>query len=91
MDGATLGIIAPLVGTAIAAMFWTLIKTKDEQIRDLKDEKADLVAKVEKLQNVVSKNTDALGRNAESQEALVVMLRDLLGDPLPNSIEKRPR
>ena len=66
-------------------MFWALIKEKDRQIAKLEADVAGLEAKLEKATDVLGRNTDALAQNAASQEAVVRMLGDLLGETSPPS------
>ena len=80
MDAATIGVLAPLIGAAISALFWQLVKEKDRQIAKLEADNAALESKVEKMSDVLGKNTDALAQSATAQEAVVAMLRDLLGE-----------
>jgi hypothetical protein len=84
-------LIFPALTGAISVLFWALMKEKDRQIADLKAENAKLEAKVEKMTDVLGQNTEALSQNATSQEAVVTMLRDLLGETSPSSSGRPPR
>ena len=91
MDPATIAIMSGAAISAISALFWQLMKAKDEQITALKADNTELKAEITKLNDVVRRNTDALAQNATSQEAVVTMLTDLLGPASPTSKPTAPR
>lgn len=71
-------LVFPALTAAISALFWLYVRelqaqnrAKDERIRTLEE-------KVEKQADVIQRNTEALGKNAQSQEQIVAMLRTVL-------------
>jgi cell division protein FtsB len=91
MDPATIAIMSGAAISAISALFWQLMKAKDEQITALKADNAALKDEVRKLNDVVVRNTAALESNATAQTSVVTMLQDLLGPPSTSSTPQASR
>jgi cell division protein FtsB len=91
MDPATIAILAGAAISAISALFWQLMKAKDDRIAELKAENVALEAKIDKLNDVVLRNTSALESNATAQTSVVTMLTDLLGPPSTSSTPRASR
>lgn len=66
---------------AISALFWQLMKAKDDRIAQLERDNDALEAKIETLNDQLGKNSDALDQVAATQEQVAGLLASLLTSP----------
>ena len=67
-------LIFPALTAAISVLFWQLMKEKDRQIERLEDENKEKEAKIEKLNDIVTKNTDSLTDTATALNTVAGIL-----------------
>jgi uncharacterized coiled-coil protein SlyX len=71
----TLAAFIPLIAAGFGGMWLYRLKDKDDRIAELKDQNAQLTAKVDSLNDIVGRNTSALDRLAPALESLVTAQR----------------
>ena len=63
----------------VRAYYERLLTDRESRIEELRSDLSIAVGEVRSLNSIIGRNTDALTQNAQSQEQMVAMLRDLLG------------
>lgn len=67
------------------------ISDRDKQLSEEKQRVAELEAKLDRAQDILGKNTEALAENAKSQQDVVAMLSDLFGETASQRSSTHPR
>lgn len=68
-------LIFPALTAAISVLFWQLMKEKDRQIARLEANETALEAKIDQLNDIVTKNTDSLTDTATALNTVAGILQ----------------